>query len=957
MSSIIAESYINKTRLPGASQINSNLKKYFDPLLSSYVFDLYKVKMIKNNLKNKEVGTDILNSFKYKEGFTKLLGKYGYSETTEEDYVYGNFNYAEIDNIEWFPELSEMTTEFQYDNGSEEVTLSYFLKDNLLGFYSVDAQKLELYYEFADCDMKDFKIDNNRFLHMYYTAGDKGYYAVSHLGLNFANIGDNSRLNASGLIINIEVPNNLGRIFGVDDCNVYFIDSENNKSICKLSKRYYFKIDNSVYFNLTDEICEYSNNFEHNNNVQAEHLFLYELVNIYGLNDFVDEGGNKISSLYMDAFKKIFKFKFDNTINGGLNFFDFRKPVKSYRVEEKDYEWSVYGNFVHKFKQGMYKIEVDIPKLERDEEPEYVIARLFSKYNASDDNYTLTKDVKLSVADRSFYFCNLKFSLLNFEYEGMTKKILVDVFDEYSFYEKEQTVIIDSFDDEDKDLIGSMYSSADSINQGVQTPIPSFDGFKLSFKNIFDYSKMQFSFASKKLNLTAPFKKFKIKDGISYVVTGPHDVKGDTVISRGNCTVYYTEKPCEDFSLVNIRGFISKLWINNQNKTVYFKLADDGVEITKKKDSSFCKCFFPNISDFFVSSWNSFGKVEIVENDDNEICLDNADGILATEIFRNKPLFYKFYVDSIEELKLYDSDHAEVADVQLEVFGDGYFVYFNQELNKSYYYNSSSEKFQYITPMKAYENFSKDIILENNKAEFGSTAFEFFSLATNADVVKGDEFELFLYNDENKSVYNLTLDSDDIGKAFEVNIKANRATLKIKNKRSAYTSATFVLRSISNNSLVAGDKLVIYKSASDKTLYLSTEREAVDTRTLSLEKIKVQTKYKSVNSKLGEDDDDGTFYVRKPNWYEVTFSSTKKKPVYVAKVLKFISDVASDFYEINFKNPGTIYEPNVGVEQKLSEQHNELIHNFNPYVVLKPFKLTEFFEENSEDGFDSGRLT
>ena len=136
-------------------------------------------------------------------------------------------------------------------------------------------------------------------------------------------------------------------------------------------KKYYCFKDGLYFYNKTKDVRGYFNGIE--NFKQIEHLFLYELVKMFGLENFKTtnicsdtKNFSNISSENNAEIKNLFKFKFDNTFNGLINFFNFSETKSNFYVNIDNgkviCKGNIYNETINKSpnKRGDYKITIKI---------------------------------------------------------------------------------------------------------------------------------------------------------------------------------------------------------------------------------------------------------------------------------------------------------------------------------------------------------------------------------------------------------------------------------------------------------------------------------------------------------------------------------------------------------------------------------------------------------------------
>ena len=217
-----------------------------------------------------------------------------------------------------------------------------------------------------------------------------------------------------------------------DSKNNIFLINKTNKYKVNPIKKYYCYKDGMYFYNKTKETNRY---FSFNENFkQIEHLFLYELIKMFGLENFKTKNLcndtkylSKISSENNSEIKNLFKFKFDNTLNGIINFFDFSETKNNLNVNINNGKFICKGNFFNSFindagyQHTNYKITIKILEPVKTKYEKIKVQVLFSKLNNEGiynviDSKTLLSSKSFDGLMRSLFYSNLEFYFYNFQY-------------------------------------------------------------------------------------------------------------------------------------------------------------------------------------------------------------------------------------------------------------------------------------------------------------------------------------------------------------------------------------------------------------------------------------------------------------------------------------------------------------------------------------------------------------
>ena len=207
--------------------------------------------------------------------------------------------------------------------------------------------------------------------------------------------------------------------------NIYFV-CDNNKLKINPIKKYYFLQDGIYYYNHSKELGD-ANPYRFYK--QIEHLFLYELIRLYGLENFKAKGVetydsllSNISSENNDDIKNLFKFKFDNTLNGVINLFEFSKTKNKQFVNIDNGKFTCRGNSTNKNGECFLTLKV-LEKVTNKEDSIKLEIKLEKEITYNNINRELI-DTKVLYTTKSFdgltrslFYLNLEFYFYNFEYQ------------------------------------------------------------------------------------------------------------------------------------------------------------------------------------------------------------------------------------------------------------------------------------------------------------------------------------------------------------------------------------------------------------------------------------------------------------------------------------------------------------------------------------------------------------
>lgn len=924
MVSLLANSYGNSIITDGnLNNINSNIKKFIQTFIEPKIDTLNNVLSLKNNYNFKEKNGDLLNTFHNTKQFKDLLENRGYIKTNSERYPYENLNHIYDKRVvEFYKKDDEpfIKTITLNDHGIEK-EYAFFTENNYILFYSVEENNVDFYYHLnEDYKIKDFKIDVNKFVFLIVEHEGKNKFLISHLGKYFIPLNSAEQdVNYVQCFNDIDLEDNNIMSLQYTDYNKYYFLNNNLEIVeYEFDKKYYFEQDNKYFFyddGTLDEYQGYSLGVK-----QVEFLNIYNYLNFLGLNDFKIDDIFKISTKDLSLFNELLINKFDNTLNGGINYFNAKESGKGrnilskntiynkdYHVNIKDEYFNINGNFmVNNFEQGNYKIEITHDTI--------------ALFKINNNESICIKSLKIPSL-KEFYFCNLKFNFKKFEFPPFAYTFLVSSFDSYPYIHK----IVKNYKlteiPNNKNVADALLTKARITSLNNRIINGEFDGSKIIFYNFFDYKKKSFKYANRAVQVKAN-TKINISEIKSYIFNKQAIIKDNFIYFRDSGIFYYTNVDQISYELINSKGYITDFWINNQGKTLYFKNHNENIMLSDSMKDCDYYCTIPAISEYIYRSERTFSSVQIEENDDMELEKEFSEKMLITNKIFQDPLFYKFYISNctdLEDFHLCDHKHNEVYAYMSESFQDGMIIYFNAEKNKKYYYNLKDNKFNYIEPILSYENIElMHYFDENGVITFSPRIIKSFKLKC-SKVGFNDRVSIYLYNTVKGETHRLELEAQELNEKFELDLEINK--MQIETQNAEYEDFSFI--EDSGTSLRINNKITFFKTNREDIIYISEYEPPIDENNIEFNKIKVNTKYVISNNKPIEDYN-GTFLIHKPIPNEIPIFYYDHFKYYETDIFMHTSIFEDDFYNNNFKNPGSFYINNHNEIKKISETSNEI---------------------------------
>lgn len=923
MSTLMGEKYGNIIKTKGNTSVNSKLKKYIEHTSSENIFTLNKLINIQSNLFFKEKETDILNCLPNTTEYIDILQKHGYKETTYKRFDHEDYNVVkEVEKIKYVnnltnnfvSEISIRTQDGRYDD------FVHFLSRNYILFASFSYSKAEFYYNFpTEYNILDFKITKENFIYLLYEFENEKFLVKTHLGLKFCLLNEDVKPTVfeEFFISKIKLECDVNKIL-LNDLNEWYLWNSVSKEIFKitLGKRYYFIDVDKLYFNLIEQIEErYRFYFLDKQDTQLEFLNMYNYINFLGLNDFKIDDVRKISSKENDVFLNIFKTKFDNTLNGGLNFFNSKrynfddnieevfsqvnKIHKDYVINIDDENFQILGNFNNNFRKGEYKLVFTYDTLESN----YITANLHRK---NKDTYYSEKKIKFYLnKNRTFYFCNLKIVFKKTDFVKFDFSYFISANDIYTFITKNNTnykieklpnsPTVKNYLKNDSKILGSF----------IENKFVYYVNGSIIFENYFNFKESRYKYHDEKITLDNLLNDyFDIRDDFIYTVIGSHFIKNNRIYPKTKCTVHFSYTKFKSINLIDDLGYITDFWKNNSDRVVFVREENDKISIVEKIEDSDWSIYIPDILGRVIED-DLLSNVEIAYNDEFEVTTKITPGKMMTSKFFNKPLFYKVFIEDCTEINIFRDDGVLVNESIVENYSNGKIVYFNKEYDRKYYANTNNEKFLYLNPIYAHENIETIYSFANNK-EYNFELKKIYNIKVTVDkpIASDDIFRVLLYNSVDSSVTSIELKKEDLDTSFSINKNVNKIVLELVSKNLGYENV--FIHDISNNSNVVDHTLVFNKNNVNEPVYITQENCIIENSDIDIkQKLKVNTEYEIKKGNLKS-----KYMIMLPFDHDIFINENENLEGLTSKVFTTYSYGEDIFFEENFKSPGSFYNSN-----------------------------------------------
>ncbi|MGL5716493.1 MAG: hypothetical protein ACRCXX_14250 [Cetobacterium sp.] len=891
MVSLLVESFANSIKTERNLEPDSNIKKLMQKIIEPQVFNFFKISTIKDNIFFRDKNVDIMHSLPNTLNSNSVLRANGYKKIDMDDYTTSGYNTVfEVKNNGYVKNvLANFKTSLDLNYKGVNKTFSYFIDENFIIFYDIENHGNKYFYSIDQVyEVIDFKIDPENFVHLVFSYERETYYAKTHLYLPFAKINTNNCIfDEHYFLEKIKLGKSFESLYSIKNNFLYLYESDGGITSVELGKKYYFELDGIIYFSHSD-VYDLVKNSIIEENIQINNLNMYNYISMLGLNNFRTINNLKISSLDEGVFTNIFKNRFSNTNNGGINYFNTKKieTKKDYHLNIKDDCFAIDGNFI--FQEAKGDFEIEITKTH---------CRLY-KVNAEDK--VMVKEMKLY--SRTFTFCNIKFEFLRFD--SLIKPYVVKVSnkDSYPFGIVNDKAIKISKVFNDAKISKKTLSKA-KLNGFYNHSVDSvFNGKAIVIKNFYDYNQKRYLFDNHQIKVERN-SKINLTGIFDYKFIGPYTIKNGFIYFREDGLFTYTTMDTFKFPLINSLGYITSFWIENQGLDVYFKIENNQIITIDNYNDCDIMCRIPPIENFIVGS-NKFTNIIIDDNNEYESEQDEDPSSLITEKFMNVPLFKMVYAENTDYIEIYTTDKKRVYNVITEPYNGGLIAYFDN-LDETLYYNTRDTQFNYFTPIKSYENITNTFMFdENNEINFGATkTVKNFTLSSDKTFSGYDKINLILYNHEKEETYKLQLDSSEVGKVFELNLDVDSIFME---KNNNFNDIRFSFKITKINSIIQNGKITYLKSSVDNPVYASKLKDK-DLKFEDYTKVKVDTKYEKMSNGTLRESYNGDISIRCPFPYELPVFKRDNFQFYYNNIDYCLASEFDEFYIKNFKTPGLLF--------------------------------------------------
>lgn len=388
---------------------NYNLRNVFNLIFEGSIKTKLCVKRIIDNINFKEKYTDFLIPCSY-DDISKLKD---YTETTYDNYLKEYYNSVFENKIIKECNVINYKKEF---NITEDKGIHVTFKDNEVLILDIETKRIIFNIKY-NYKIIDFNIDEEGFIYICYEKNSKIRLIKTHINFNFFLDNKNhydhiNKLEEISKLFDIDIPEYKMLLNSLDEY-IYYLDNNNNIRRIELCRKYYFYKDGTYFYNSLDK---------NDGAIQIEHLHIYDYISILGLNEFKYENF-KISSLDLNKLNEILIFKFDSSLNGVINYFDFGKSDKSYKINKVINFIKITGNFNYNYEKGNYIIRIITNKSKNEIEANVTLELI--------KNNECIKTLNCNTVNNILYFCNLKFVFFSDEYNKVETFLEIKIVDEY----------------------------------------------------------------------------------------------------------------------------------------------------------------------------------------------------------------------------------------------------------------------------------------------------------------------------------------------------------------------------------------------------------------------------------------------------------------------------------------------------------------------------------------------
>lgn len=445
MSNLTINERIKDIAIPGQNEnFYSNIKKFFGEIIKFEPKILNQLEIIKKGVFLEEENFDFIGNTRNKED-VELLDEKGYEETSADNFHLEPYNATNVTKVNEVKNHKLFNKTIKFLSNTKEELLIFEKQENNIFVFKNNKKNLFLEIKCINGKLIDFGFCNNNFLYILYEYENQLCLLKTHKTYSFF-IEHDEEISTLDLL-NCEYFFNIknitykekkfidiknSKLFSDSKNNIFLLNGTNKYKVNPIKKYYCFK-DGLYFYNKTKDVEGDFNGIE--DFKQIEHLFLYELVKMFGLENFkttnicnYTKNLSNISSENNAEIKNLFKFKFDNTFNGLINFFNFSETKSNFYVNIDNgkviCKGNIYNETINKlpYKRGDYKITIKIlEKVFGKEDIIKCIVRLHKKTNEGIyeiiDSKELFSSKSFDELTRSLFYSNLEFYFYNFEYQ------------------------------------------------------------------------------------------------------------------------------------------------------------------------------------------------------------------------------------------------------------------------------------------------------------------------------------------------------------------------------------------------------------------------------------------------------------------------------------------------------------------------------------------------------------
>ena len=458
MSNLTINERIKDIAIPGQNEnFYSNIKKFFGEIIKFEPKILNQLEIIKKGVFLEEENFDFIGNTEKKEDIK--LDEKGYEETSADNFHLEPYNAANVTKVNEVKNHKLFNKTIKFLSNTKEELLIFEKQENNIFVFKNNKKNLFLEIKCINGKLIDFGFCNNNFLYILYEYENQLCLLKTHKTYSFfiehdEEISTLDLLNCEYFfnIKNITYKEKVtdtteefidiknSKLFSDSKNNIFLLNRTNKYKVNPIKKYYCFK-DGLYFYNKTKDVSGQFNGIK--NFKQIEHLFLYELVKMFGLENFkttnIRSYTNNLSNISSEnntEIKNLFKFKFDNTLNGLINFFNFSETKSNFYVNIDNgkiiCKGNIYNETINKSqnkydnnrdnKRGDYKITIKIlEKVFGKEDIIKCIVRLHKKTNEGIyeiiDSKKLFSSKSFDELTRSLFYSNLEFYFYNFEYQ------------------------------------------------------------------------------------------------------------------------------------------------------------------------------------------------------------------------------------------------------------------------------------------------------------------------------------------------------------------------------------------------------------------------------------------------------------------------------------------------------------------------------------------------------------